>query len=105
MISSTNSCRKSMNQAHSAKGEVMPQKAIRAREVMDKGSTGPSDELEGSGNRRRLRPSGGYRKLRSYQAATVIYDGTVSFCNRFIDSRSRTHDQMVQAARSGGKNI
>jgi restriction system protein len=55
--------------------------------------------------RMRLRTSGGYRTLRSYQVATVIYDGTVSFCNRFIDSKSRTHDQMVQAARSGGKNI
>src|SRR5262245_54296576 len=63
------------------------------------------DRSDPTPSRRRLRPSGGYRKLRSYQAATVIYDGTVSFCNRFIDSRSRTHDQMVQAARSGGKNI
>ena len=54
---------------------------------------------------RRLRPSGGYRTLRGYQVATVIYDGTVSFCDRFIDKRSRTHDQMVQAARSGGKNL
>jgi four helix bundle suffix protein len=56
-------------------------------------------------DRHRLRPSGGYRKLRSYQVATIIYDGTVSFCDRFVDKRSRTHDQMVQAARSGGKNI
>jgi restriction system protein len=62
-----------------------------------------SDRSEVS--RRRIRPSGGYRTLRSYQVATVVYDGTVSFCNRFIDKRSRTHDQMVQAARSGGKNI
>src|SRR5216684_1845605 len=54
---------------------------------------------------RRLRPSGGYRTLRSYQVSTVIYDATVSFCDRFVDKRSRTHDQMVQAARSGGKNI
>ena len=54
---------------------------------------------------RRLRPSGGYRRLRSFQTATLIYDGTVSFCERFIDSRSRTHDQMVQAARSGRQNI
>ena len=53
----------------------------------------------------RLRPSGGYRKLRSFQAATIIYDGTVSFCGRFVDPRSRTHDQMVQAARSGRQNI
>jgi four helix bundle suffix protein len=36
---------------------------------------------------------------------TVIYDATVSFCDRFVDKRSRTHDQMVQAARSGRQNI
>ncbi len=53
----------------------------------------------------RLRPSGGYRRLRSFQVATVIYDGTVAFCGRFMDSRSRTVDQMVQAARSGRQNI
>lgn len=36
---------------------------------------------------------------------TLIYDGTVAFCDRFINTRSRTHDQMVQAARSGRQNI
>ena len=50
-------------------------------------------------------PHGGYRKLRSFQVAEVVYDGTVVFCNRFVDKRSRTHDQMVQAARSGRQNI
>jgi len=55
--------------------------------------------------RLRLRPSGGYRKLRSFQVATLIYDGTVRFCRRFVDDRSRTLDQMVQAARSGRQNI
>ena len=54
---------------------------------------------------KRLRPSGGYRTLRSFQAATIIYDATVSFCERFLDKRSRTVDQMVQAARSGRQNI
>lgn len=54
---------------------------------------------------RHLRPSGGYRNLHSFQVATVIYDATVSFCNRFVDSRSRMRDQMVQAARSGRQNI
>jgi len=54
---------------------------------------------------KRLRPSGGYRKLRSFQTATIIYDGTVAFCDRFMDKRSRTVDQMVQAARSGRQNI
>jgi four helix bundle suffix protein len=36
---------------------------------------------------------------------TIIYDATVAFCDRFVDKRSRTHDQMVQAARSGRQNI
>ena len=52
-----------------------------------------------------IRKSGGYRKLASFQLTTVIYDGTVSFCECFVDSRSRTVDQMVQAARSGRQNI
>jgi len=50
-------------------------------------------------------PHGGYRNLRSYQTAELVYDATVFFCDRFIDKRSRTHDQMVQAARSGVQNI
>src|SRR5437016_351279 len=48
---------------------------------------------------------GGYANLRSYQKSQMVYDATVRFCDRFIDKRSRTHDQMVQAARSGNKNI
>jgi len=48
-----------------------------------------------------LPPHGGYRKLRSFQSAQLVYDATVLFCDRFVDKRSRTHDQMVQAARSG----
>jgi four helix bundle suffix protein len=35
----------------------------------------------------------------------IVYDATIVFCDRFIDRRSRTHDQMVQAARSGKQNI
>ena len=53
----------------------------------------------------KLRPSGGYRELRSFQIATIIYDATYWFCERFLDSRSRMSDQMVQAARSGRQNI
>src|SRR5262245_32666630 len=48
---------------------------------------------------------GGYKRLLSYQKAEIVYDATVYFCNRFIDKRSRTHDQMIQAARSGKQNI
>lgn len=50
-------------------------------------------------------PHGGYRNLLSYRKAEIVYDATVWFCDRYIDSRSRTHDQMVQAARSGKQNI
>jgi four helix bundle suffix protein len=52
-----------------------------------------------------LRASGGFRQLRSFQVAEIIYDATAAFCERFVDKRSRTHDQMVQAARSGRQNI
>jgi len=52
-----------------------------------------------------LPPHGGFRKLRSFQCAQAVYDGAVIFCDRFIDKKSRTHDQMVQAARSGVQNI
>lgn len=48
---------------------------------------------------------GGYRKLKSFQVAQLVYDVTVRFCDRYIERRSRTHDQMVQAARSGVQNI
>jgi restriction system protein len=54
---------------------------------------------------RTLRPHGGYRRLRSFHVAEIIYDATVAFCDRFIDKRSRTNDQMVQSARSGRQNI
>ena len=50
-------------------------------------------------------PHGGYQKLHSYQKAEIVYDATVHFCNRFLSKRDRTHDQMVQAARSGKQNI
>ena len=48
---------------------------------------------------------GGYRKLKSFQMAQLAFDVTGRFCDRYIDKRSRTHDQMVQAARSGVQNI
>jgi len=50
-------------------------------------------------------PHGGYETLLSYQKAKVVYDGTVRFCERFVEKRDRTYDQMVQAARSGKQNI
>lgn len=47
----------------------------------------------------------GYKYLSSYILATVICDLTVTFCQRYIDPKSRTTDQMIQAARSGKQNI
>jgi four helix bundle suffix protein len=52
-----------------------------------------------------IQKHGGYRKLKSFQVAQLIYDVTVRFCDRYIDKHSRTRDQMVQAARSGVQNI
>ena len=52
-----------------------------------------------------LFPHGGYRKLITYKLGVLIYDATVAFCNQYISIKSRTHDQMVQAARSGVANI
>jgi four helix bundle suffix protein len=82
-------------------------------------SAGGSDRADGSGRfaqssqlpeagrsaRKRLRPAGGYRSTASFQTATIIYDATYWFCEKFLDPRSRTVDQMVQAARSGRQNL
>jgi len=48
---------------------------------------------------------GGYRKLKSFQVAQLVYDVTVRFCARYVERFSRTRDQMIQAARSGVQNI
>ena len=50
-------------------------------------------------------PHGGYENLLSFQKARIVYDGTVRFCERFLEKRDRTIGQMVQAARSGKQNI
>lgn len=49
-------------------------------------------------------PHGGYRKLKSWQTATIVYDLTVIFCREYV-RENRMKDQMVQAARSGRQNI
>ena len=58
-----------------------------------------------SNNNNLIPPHGGYRKLVAYQMAEIVYDATIKFCEQFIEKRSRTFDQMVQAARSGKQNI
>lgn len=47
----------------------------------------------------------GYQDLVVYQLATTIYDLTTVFCQHYIDKKSRTYDQMIQAGRSGKQNI
>ncbi len=50
-------------------------------------------------------PHGGYKKLKSYQKALIIYDATLRFCERHYAGNRRQTDQMEQAARSGKQNI
>lgn len=50
-------------------------------------------------------PRGDYQTLLSFQKAQVVYDITFRFAQRFIERGDRTRDQMIQAARSGEKNI
>ena len=51
-------------------------------------------------------PHGGYRKLIVYRKSDVVYEGTVTFCRRFLPAHGdRTVDQMTQAARSCKQNI
>ncbi len=47
---------------------------------------------------------GGFRELKSYQNATIVYDFTVQFCEKFVKNW-RMRDQMIHAARSGRQNI
>ncbi len=54
---------------------------------------------------RLIPPHGGYHKLVTYRLGNLIYDATAAFCERYLDRKDRTFDQMVQAARSGVANI
>ena len=38
-----------------------------------------------------LLPHGGYRQLRSYKVAELVYDATVVFCRRFFFLRELIH--------------
>jgi len=48
---------------------------------------------------------GNYQALKAFQKAEVVYDITVRFTRRYLSRGDRTIDQMVQAARSGKKNL
>jgi len=95
--------------------------------------TNGTNWTENRTNRKRktslIPPHGGYRKLKSYQSAEIVFDLTKIFCEKFLSPRNRTNgtnwisrtnrtngtdwtsrsfrqiEQMVQAARSGKQNI
>lgn len=52
-----------------------------------------------------LPPRGDYHTLLSFRKAEVVYDLTFRFAHRFLARGDRTVDQMIQAARSGKKNL
>jgi four helix bundle suffix protein len=64
-----------------------------------------SEEAKGVSKGGFIPPHGGYKELLSYRKALIVYDATVRFCERFLNQRDRTVDQMTQAARSGKQNI
>lgn len=47
----------------------------------------------------------GYKNLTTYILATIIYDLTTQFCQKFLKGKRRQIEQMEQAARSGKQNI
>ncbi len=53
--------------------------------------------------------SGGYRRLHSFNFATIVHLGTIRFCKRFVnwkeDPLGKMVGQMVGASRSGKQNI
>ena len=51
------------------------------------------------------KPKTSYRKLNVFKKAEAIYDLTYLFLGKHISKKDRTHDQMLQAARSGKQNI
>src|SRR6516164_6473431 len=69
---------------------------------MEKDQRNERDKRKGEGF---IPPHGDYQSLFSFQKAQIVYDATVYFCQRFLDKRDRTYDQMIQAARSGKQNI
>ena len=48
---------------------------------------------------------GGYKSLPFFKQSEIISDFTAEFVRKYIEPRSRTKDQMEQAARSGKQNI
>jgi four helix bundle suffix protein len=52
-----------------------------------------------------ISPRGDYQTLLSFQKAEIAYDITFRFAHKYLARGDRTVDQMIQAARSGKKNL
>jgi len=50
-------------------------------------------------------PRGDYQTLHSFHKAEVVYDLTFRFAHKHLAGGDRTVDEMIQAARSGKKNL
>jgi four helix bundle suffix protein len=50
-------------------------------------------------------PRGDYHTLHAFQKSEVVYDLTFRFAHKCLSRGDRTVDQMIQAARSGKKNL
>jgi hypothetical protein len=50
-------------------------------------------------------PRGDYQTLHSFHKAEVVYDLIFRFAHKYLARGDRTVDQMIQAARSGKKNL
>src|SRR5215475_80663 len=61
--------------------------------------------MPANGDKGFIPPHGGYAGLVAYKKALIIFQATCRFCERFLEKRDRTVDQMIQAARSGKQNI
>jgi four helix bundle suffix protein len=47
----------------------------------------------------------GYKNLLVYKLAVIVFDLNDKFCSFYVEKKSRTFDQMIQAGRSGKQNI
>jgi len=62
-------------------------------------------EDQGDSVKQNTKKAAGYEYLLAYKLTVPIYDLTVEFVKKYISYKSRTTDQMEQAARSGMQNI
>ena len=85
-------------------GPADPMAAAELR-AMERDTDGHGRARAENGREGLIPKHGGYRNTKTWNLAELIYDVTVRFCDRYVDPRSRTHDQMVQAARSGSRNL